>query len=168
MSTDTPAPARLRWARLRFTIISQLLASPPEPGELAARIAELAARAWRHPSKGETVHFSAKTIERMYYTARGEDDPVRALERKVPKHAGTHPAVSPALAEAIRRQYREHPRWSYQLHHDNLVVVAKQDATLGKMPGYATVRRLMQDEGLVRQRRRPRGKRGEAAIVPRE
>lgn len=170
MSTDTPAPARLRWARLRFSIISQLLASPPEPGELAARIAELAARTWRHPSTGETLHLSAKTIERMYYAARGEDDPVRALERKVPKHAGTHPAVSPALAEAVRRQYREHPRWSYQLHYDNLVVVAKQDATLGKMPGYATVRRFMQDEGLHRQRRRARGKsqRDEPVIVARE
>lgn len=168
MSTDTPAPARLRWARLRFTIISQLLASPPEPGELAARIAELAARPWRHPSKGDTLHFSAKTIERMYYTARGEDDPVRALERKVPKHAGTHPAISAALAEAIRRQHRDHPRWSYQLHHDNLVIVARQDATLGAMPGYATVRRFMQDEGLLRHRRRPRGKKGEETIAARE
>jgi len=39
---DTTTPARLRWARLRFAIVGPLLASPPEPGELTDRIAELA------------------------------------------------------------------------------------------------------------------------------
>jgi hypothetical protein len=32
----------------------------------------------------------------------------------VPKHAGTHPSVSDALAHVIERQYREHPRWNYK------------------------------------------------------
>ncbi len=168
MSDDAPTPARLRWAQLRFSIISHLLASPPEPGELAGQIADLAKKSWRHPTTGEAMRLSAKTIERMYYTARGEDDPVRALERKVPKHAGTHPSVSPELAAATDKQYREHRRWSYQLHYDNLVALAKEDPSLGVMPAYPTICRFMKDAGLVRERRRRRGKANAEAIVPRE
>ena len=48
--TDSMTPARLRWARLRFAIVGPLLASPPEPGELAGRIEELAKKPWRHPT----------------------------------------------------------------------------------------------------------------------
>jgi putative transposase len=110
---DEQTPVRLRWARLRFSIIGQLLASPPEPGELAGRINELASKSWTHPTTGEALRFSPKTIERMYYAARDQVDPLRALERKVPKHAGTHPSVSPELAAALELQYRNHPRWSY-------------------------------------------------------
>ncbi|HTQ06540.1 MAG TPA: IS481 family transposase [Polyangiaceae bacterium] len=168
MSDEPPTPARLRWARLRYSIISQLLESPPEPGELAGRIAELAARRWRHPTSGEMLRLSAKTIERMYYAARNAADPIGALERKVPKHAGTHPAISPAVAAALAKQHKEHPRWSYQLHHDNLVALAKEDASIGAAPGYATVRRHMQDTGLLRQRHRRRGKREGEPIAPRE
>ena len=47
-------------------------------------------------------------------------DPIAALARKVPRHAGTHPSSRPALAEAIARQHRDHPRWTFQLHYDNL------------------------------------------------
>jgi transposase InsO family protein len=158
MSQDEQAPARLRWARLRFSIIGQLLASPPEPGELANRILELAQKPWRHPSTGEVLHLSAKTIERMYYTAKDHADPVGALERKVPKHAGTHASVTAALVLAIEKQYREHPYWSYQLHYDNLVVVAKKEEAMRPMPGYATVRRFMKDRGMFRQKRRRHGK----------
>jgi len=171
MRPEDEAPARLRWARLRFAIIGPLLASLPEAGHLAGRISELAGRSWKHPTTGEAIRFSAKTIERMYYVARNDADPVRALERKVPKHAGTHPSVSAALAAALTQQYREHPRWSYQLHHDNLAVLVKQDPSLGAMVGYATVCRFLKDHGLVRQRGRlrRRGKGGEAAeVVPRE
>jgi transposase InsO family protein len=173
MSQEEQAPARLRWARLRFSIIGQLLASPPEPGEVANRIGELARRSWKHPTTGEAIRFSGKTIERMYYLARGDPDPLRALERKVPKHAGTHRSVSPALGVEIERQYREHPCWGYQLHRDNLAVLVKQDLaktepTLGRLPSYGTVCRYMKDHGLVPQRRRKRDKDSDTEVVPRE
>ena len=113
MADEQTTPARVRWARFRFGIIAPLLSSPPEPGELGASIAALAARRWRHPTTGEVIRFSAKSIERWFYTARGQQDPIRALERKVPKHAGTHPSVSPTVAEALRMLRRQHPRWSY-------------------------------------------------------
>ena len=156
MSSEDDTPTRVRWARLRFSIVGPLLHSPPEDRELAARLSELASQAWKHPTAGDVVRFSFKTIERWYYLAKSDDDPMRSLERKVPKHAGTHPAISPALGEAIERQYRDHPRWSYQLHHDNLVVLAREDPRLGRLPGYATIRRYMRDKGLVRSKRRPR------------
>jgi putative transposase len=170
MSQDEQAPARLRWARLRFSIIGQLLASPPESGELAGRIDELARRSWKHPTTGEAVRFSSKTVERMYYVARGQDDPLGALERKVPKHAGTHPSVSPALAAALTCQYQAHPRWSYQLHHDNLAALVRQDPSLGPMASYGTVCRFMKDHALLRQRKRrhSKDKKDEAEVVPRE
>ena len=166
MGQDDGAPMRVRWARLRLQIIGTLLDSPPEDGELATRIAELAGRTWKHPTIDGTVQYSAKTIERWYYTARGEQDPFRALERKVPKHAGTHPAIGDALAEALRAQHRAHPRWSYQLHHDNIVALGREDPRLGIVPAYVTVRRFMQADGLLRFRKRKR--RDDAAFVPRE
>jgi putative transposase len=164
---DAGIPPRLRWARLRFAIIGPLLASPPGPGELAERVAELARRPWKHPTTGEARHFSAKTIERLYYIARNDNDPLRALERKVSRRAGTHPAVSAALVAAIEKQYSQHARWSYQLHHDNLVALRKEDPTLGAVPGYATVRRYMKDRGFYPQRQR-RGKGSPDEAVPRE
>jgi putative transposase len=155
MANDDNAPsARMRWARLRFQILGTLLAAPADDGELKTRIGELAARPWRNPSTGESIRFSFKTIERWWYTARGVDDPLGALARKVPSHAGTHPSVDPTLAEAIAKQHRDHPRWSFQLHHDNLLALAREDPRLGPVPSYPTVCRFMKEHGLLRARKR--------------
>jgi putative transposase len=162
-------PARVRWARLRFSIIGPLLASPPQDGELRARIEELAARRWRHPGTGEAIRFSFKTIERWLYAARDQADPIAALARKVPKHAGTHPSVSPAVAVAIARQHAAHPRWTWQLHHDNLVALAREDPALGPLPGYTTLCRYMKHHGLVRAKKKRRfGAEDGSSFVARE
>jgi putative transposase len=166
MVTDDDTPARVRWARLRFSIIGPLLAAPPDEGELKPRIEELAARAWRHPSNGEAARFSFKTIERWFYAARGHADPIAVLARKVPSHAGTHPTVSIVLGEAIERLYRQHSRWTFQLHYDNLVALSREDPRLAPMPSYATVCRYMKQRGLLRARRKRRD-RGDD-FVPRE
>jgi putative transposase len=155
MANDDHAPsARVRWARLRFQILGPLMAAPADDGELKTRIAELAARAWRHPTTGESIRFSFKTIERWWYTARGASDPLDALARKVPSHAGTHPSLGPALLEAIAAQHRDHPRWTFQLHHDNLLALAREDARLGPVPSYPTLCRFMKGQGLLRARKR--------------
>ena len=149
MANDDHAPsARVRWARLRFQILGPLLAAPADDGELKARIEALAARPWRHPTTGETIRFSFKTLERWWYVARGADNPLAVLARKVPSHAGTHPSLGPAVAEALAKQHRDHPRWSFQLHHDNLVALAREDPRLGPVPGYPTVCRFMKGQGL--------------------
>ncbi|MGO9834710.1 MAG: DDE-type integrase/transposase/recombinase [Polyangiaceae bacterium] len=155
MANDDAAPsARVRWARLRFQILGPLMAAPAEEGELKRRIVELAARAWRHPTTGESVRFSFKTIERWWYTARGVDDPLAALARKVPSHAGTHPSLGPRLVEAIAKQHHDHPRWSFQLHHDNLRALAREQPALGPVPSYPTLCRFMKGQGLLRARKR--------------
>lgn len=154
MVQDDKTQARIRWARLRFQIIGPLFASPPEPGELRARLEELAQKPYRHPARGEVIRFGVSTLERWYYQAKDAVDPIVALERKVPKHAGVHPGISVALGVAIERLYQQHPTWSYQLHFDNLQTLVRQDPALGTLPSYPTVRRYMKDRGLVRQRRR--------------
>lgn len=168
--TERDTPARVRWARLRFSIIGPLLASPPETGHLSERLQELADKRWKHPTTGEAVAFSFKTIERWLYLARGEDDPLRALERKTPKHAGTHPSISANLANTIALQHREHPSWTYQLHYDNLLARAEEDPSLGTLPSYASIRRYMKGQGLFRQKKAKERRRTSdgASIVPRE
>ena len=154
MRQDEETPAAVRWARLRFSIIGSLLAAPASSGELKARIEELAARPWRHPTTGEATHFSFKAIEHWYYTARKQTDPIVALARKTPKHAGSHPSVSAAVGEALACQHRAHPRWSFQLHYDNLVALARENPSLLPLAGYATVRRYMKDHALLRAKKK--------------
>jgi putative transposase len=143
MPNDVEIPARLRWARFRFGVVAPLLTVPPEHGELAAQLAELATRSWPHPTTGESMRLSVKTIERWLYVARSAPQPLEALARKVPKHAGTHPAVSEAVGAVIKLLRLEHPRWSYQLVHDNLGAVARERGDLGQLPSYQTVCRYM-------------------------
>jgi transposase InsO family protein len=158
MTTDhkRDAAAPRRWARLRFSIIGPLLAAPADHGELASRLAELAAKTYQHPSTGEAVRFGVSTIERWYYAAKDAADPVTALARKVHAQAGSHPAMPAALAVELEQQYRAHPRWSFQLHHDNLRALLRERPGLGPLPSYTTVRRFMRDRGWLRHRRKPR------------
>lgn len=155
MSDDHPTSARLRWARLRFSIIGQLLVAPPEHGELRTQIEALALKPYRHPTTGESCRFSVSTIERWFYAAKGAADPVAVLARKVPSHAGTHLAMPAKVAAGLEAQYRQHPGWSFQLHHDNMLALAREDPTLGRIPSYTTLCRYMKTCGWLRHRRRP-------------
>ena len=47
------------------------------------------------------------------------------------------------MSAALREQYRDHPSWSAQLHHDNLQVRVDADPSLGPMPSYETLTRVM-------------------------
>jgi hypothetical protein len=95
-----------------------------------------------HPTKGTPVRFGVSTIERWYYAALGvQRDPVGALRRRVRKDAGEPKVMTPKLRATLRAQYDAHRTWTYQLHVDNLAVLAKEDPSLGSMPSYSTVRR---------------------------
>src|SRR5713226_5819884 len=127
-----PVCSHEQWARFRFSVIGPLLAAPPERGELQEQLQSLAAKKWRHPITDQWVQFGFSTIEGWYYTARNEkQDPVQALRRKIRSDQGQHPAFSLPLRELILTQYRQHPSWSYQLHTDNLVVLAEKQSELG-------------------------------------
>jgi len=62
------------------------------------------------------VRFGFSTIERWYYAARSEADPVGVLARRVRKDAGKDKAITQALLEELARQYAAHRGWSYKLH----------------------------------------------------
>ena len=142
-----------RWAQLRFSVIGQLLAAPPEKGALAAALADLAAREWRHPTTGAPVRFGASTIERWYYRAlRERQDPVGALRRKRRGDAGRQTAMGDRLRQALLAQYAAHKSWSAQLHHDNLAALVERHPALGTAPSYSTVRRFLRGHGLVKHR----------------
>lgn len=145
-----------RWARLRFSIVGSLLASPPARGELGPAMESLSRRRWIHPETEEPVSFAVPTIERWLYEARrAGDDPMTALRKKVRKDAGAHPSLALPVRAALRAQYDTHRSWSYQLHADNLAVVCEEQPGLGECPSYTTVRRFMKSSGLFKQKRVP-------------
>ena len=155
-----------RWARLRFSVIGPLLASPPARGELHAAFEALAGKTWIHPATEEPACFAVPTLERWFYAARSAgDDPVAALRKRVRSDAGAHPSLGPAVRTALRAQYDAHRTWSCQLHADNLEVVCEDNPELGTCPSYWTVRRYMKDTGLFKQRRSPNAKTPGAAIA---
>lgn len=142
-----------RWARLRFSVIGQLLAAPPAKGALRAALRQLAAREWRHPSTGAPVRFSVSTLERWFYRARNErHDPVSVLRRKRRQDAGEQASMTAPLRHALLAQYDAHKSWSVQLHHDNLVALAETRSELYPVPSYATIRRFLASRGLTRRR----------------
>jgi putative transposase len=144
-----------RWAIFRLAVVGPLLALPPESGDLHSRLEEMARTSYKHPISGHPVKFGLSTIERWFYTVRkGKKNAVDALRRRVRKDAGTQPSVPERLRRMIHQQHRDHPRWTYQLHWDNLVARAKANPTVGDVPSYPTVRRYMRAVGLFRRRRR--------------
>ena len=138
-----------RWARLRFSVIGQLLAAPPAKGELRAAIVALAARQWCHPDTGEAVSFGFSTIQRWFYIAlRERNDPVGKLRRKRRADAGHERVMSDAVRQAALSQYAAHKSWSARLHHDNLVALSETRPELRPLPSYSTLRRFLKSQGL--------------------
>jgi transposase InsO family protein len=166
--TDGARPSAL-WARLRFQIVGSLLAAPPEEGELRERLEELAGKSWRHPTTGESVRFGLSTIERWYYIAKAEPkDPVKALQRRIRKGAGQQLSVSAGISSMLQASHQKHPSWSYQLHYDNVAVLARKDESVGEMPSYTTVCRFFKSRGLVKQKKRRRKRQDAEPHVARE
>ena len=149
-----------RWARFRFSIIGVLLAAPPDKGELRLTLRRLAKRQWQHP-----FQVGLSTLERWYYRARKEPDPVDSLKQKSRSDAGQARSFSDELKQALREQYRQHSSWSVQLHVDNLAVLARQQPQLGEMPSYSTVRRFMKVNGLHKQKRARQHKQTDGMIA---
>ena len=156
-----------RWARFRFSIIGPLLAAPPADGELQTVLLELEKKQWRHPITGLPVFFAASTIERWFYQARHERDPVRALRTKQRTDAGQPRQLPAAQKQLLQQQYREHPSWSCQLHVDNLAAQLRQSPELGSMPSYSTVHRYMKSNHYIKHHR-VRKKNTEGALMAAE
>jgi transposase InsO family protein len=141
-----------RWARFRFSVIGGLLASPPEGGALQDALRVLAARTYQHPFTHERLRLGFSTLERWYYQAKGTADPLAALGRKVRADTGRTWALAPELLALLAAQYQRYPRWTVQLHYDNLAAEVAKRPALGAVPSYQTVRRRMQEQGWVRRK----------------
>jgi len=152
--TDKPgSQVHERWARLRFSVIGQLLAAPPEKGTLRAALEQLAAREWRHPISGAPVRFGVSTLERWLHRARNErQDPVGVLRRKRRQDAGEQTSMTTQICQALLAQYAAHKSWSAKLHHDNLVALAETCSELRPVLSYTTVRRFFRAHGLAKRR----------------
>ena len=150
--SNNPDTPQTKWAHFRFAVIGPLLSAPPKPGLLSQALHELAQKKWQHPITGKSVTFSKSTIERWYYQAQKEHNPVNALHSKRRADAGVSKRMSSALKQELHQQYKEHPSWSYQLHVDNLKVLVKNQPKLGQMVSYHTVVRYMKANNLRKQR----------------
>ncbi len=141
-----------RWARFRFSIIGPLLSAPPECGELKSALLALSKKQWRHPITGNPVSFGVSTLERWFYRAKRDADPVGALRTKCRTDAAQTRKLSGELKQIIQSQHRAHPGWSYQLHLDNLLVQIRHAPELGVTPSYSTVCRYMKANGFRKRR----------------
>jgi putative transposase len=142
-----------RWARFRFSIIGHLLSAPPKHGELKSHLEDLSRKQWRHPITGRPISLSFSTLENWLYRARKTHDPVNSLRTKLRTDATSPRKLSESLKRIIEDQYREHPRWSYRLHMDNLAIRVKDMPELGLLPSYSTIYRYMRTQGLHKQKK---------------
>ena len=141
-----------RWARFRFSIIGPLLAAPPENGCLKKELTALSKKQWQNPITGNPISFSVSTLERWFYAAKSSGDPIQTLRVKRRRDAHISRKLSIEIKTAAKNQYREHPGWSYQLHRDNLAVIAKKLIPPVEAPSYSTLHRYMKSNGLAKQR----------------
>jgi transposase InsO family protein len=101
------------------------------------------------------ITFGASTIERWYYKALKANDPLAVLTTKVRKDRGLSRAMNAPLLEELRKQYKLHSSWSYQLHRDNLAVLCEGlPEKLGFPPSTSTVRRRMLERGWRKRKKR--------------
>jgi len=106
---------RRQVALYRFQLIAPLLLPQLSPRERGARIKEILASPPTPPWGGEPPRLSARTLRRwlaIYLEAKGERDPLAALEPKVRSDRGRSRTVPPELlAQVIDRRERA-PRLS--------------------------------------------------------
>jgi putative transposase len=168
------APARVKWAQFRFSVVGPLLSAPPRQGHLRAELERLAAKEWRHPISGQPKMLAYSTVQRWYYQAlRERANPVDALARKVRKDCGAPRGLDAKLVKVIFAQHKMYPDWSYKLHRDNLKILVERDPTLGTLPAYRTLLRFMTANGLFKRKRKgpagsPGAKRAEWRFEHRE
>lgn len=157
LTEDTSTmPTEQIWAEFRFSVIGHLIAAPPaERGDLKAALVELATKVWTHPVTGEPIRFAPSTVERWYYNAqRSPKNRLLKLARRTRKDLGRTVFDDIRLAEIVEAQYREHPSWSYALHHVNLLATIQRVPGIECTPSYQSLRRFMRARGYIKRRRK--------------
>jgi putative transposase len=152
MSTNVKKSRLRSWGEFRFSVVGQLLASPPHTGDLKSELEKIASRKWNHPTSGELRQFSFSTIERWYYSAlKNDQSPVSGLSKKLRSDKGHGRSLTEEMKLILRSQYDQHRSWSYRLHTDNLLSTLRQKK-IQDTPSYPTVKRYLQMMGFFKER----------------
>lgn len=142
---NSPASDRAyRIGLSRYHIIAELIERPSGPGELAARLREIAAKSHAFAFHDEPVRVCVRTLERWYAAARKAPRPAEALQPKLRSDRGENRVMSKAHKDWIGAYRLAHPSWSVQLLFDNLVATGDE-----ALPSYSTVLRFMRAAGLL-------------------
>lgn len=145
MTYDNEFPRRRKTAEFRYSIIGSLFSSPPEKGELAERLREIAAKDWRFPGAVASERLSVRTLERWYSLARRNSiDPIAALLPAKRSDAGREMALKEDHITWLRNNFRNNPSWSWRLHADNLT-----DTGIVPIVSYSTVLRWMKKNSYI-------------------
>ena len=99
--SNIQAPIWKRWGQFRFSVIGELLSSPPARGQLQQELKRLSQKIYQHPiDEDHKLTLGASTIERWYYKAKEADDPVSVLGRKPRSDAGVRWSMPDPLLDA--------------------------------------------------------------------
>lgn len=129
----------------RYSVLSQLLSAPPDPGDLKAALRELASKKHRRPWDLTEVQVSLRTLERWYKMSRNALRPTDELQPKTRSDKHQSRQLSEEHKNWLLLERSKQQSWSIQLLYDNLVEVPLQTAA----PSYTTVLRFMRKKGLV-------------------
>lgn len=151
-------------SEFRFGIVGRLLANPPNKGGLITELRILAEKDWLHPISHIPVKFSAGSIERWYYLAKNaRADSISVLARKVRTDKGKFHSISAKWREQIRKQYSQHPTWSWILHWENVALISDIEPF---SVSYSTFKKYMRANGMYRHKK-VRGDNRDGAIKAR-
>jgi len=121
----------------RFGIISELLSRPPDAGELATRLREIAKKSYVQPWNKEVVNISVRTLERWYSAAKKNQRPSEILQPKLRYDRGKARVITEEHKLHLTDLHANYPSWSIQLLYDNFVLIFFKT----KAPSYSTVLR---------------------------
>ena len=106
-------PMWQRWAQFRFSVIGELLSSPPRKGQLQRTLERLAEKTYQHPiDDSRQIGIGKSTIEKWYYRAKGAPDPISALGRKIRSDAGIREPNAGIPGPTTQHQWTGHARRS--------------------------------------------------------
>lgn len=135
-------------AKFRYSVISELLIHRHSHGQLKSKVIELSRENWMSPG-GKSVKIPVSTIERWYYKARKNPDPVAALTPAWGKTSSRQSTVTKDFATILNDLRQLHPRWTTKLLHDNATIVARRENI--PVPSYDATMRYCRRHGLRKQ-----------------
>lgn len=131
----------------RYGIISELLSRPPNKGELATRLREIASRSYIKPWNNESINISVRTIKRWYAAAKKDSRPSEILQPKLRGDRGQYRSLTDEHKSCLADFQLKYPSWSIQLMYDNFILMSFKTIP----PSYSTVLRYFHKLGFFSQ-----------------